>query len=153
MWSREFRRRSPLPAEAIWPVIADVANWPSVDHQIDWVRIDRPAAPGVAFQLKPKGGPTLSMTIGRFEPPCRYSDVCRMPLARMETLHTLEPGAETVVQVRIEITGPLAGLWGLVVGRRHFAGLPAQTDRILERAAAANAASLSRGSASAPAHP
>lgn len=153
MWSREYLRRSPLPADAIWPVIADVASWPGVDHQIDWVRIDRPAAPGVAFQLKPKGGPTLSMTIGRFEPPCTYSDVCRMPLAQMETIHSLEPGIETVVRVRIEITGPLAGLWGLLVGRRHFSGLPAQTERILARAAVTRDAALSRGSASAPAHP
>jgi hypothetical protein len=152
MWSREYRRPSPLPAEAIWPVIADVANWPSVDHDIDWVRIERPAAPGVAFRLKPRGGPVLSMTIGRFEPPCTYSDVCRMPLARMETIHSLERGVDTEVRVRIEITGPLAGLWGLLVGRRHFAGLPAQTDRILERAAATQEASLSRGPASAPAH-
>lgn len=135
MWIREYERAVPLPPEAIWPIIADIAAWPQVDHNIDWVRIDRPAASGVEFTLKPKGGPALAMRVGRFDPPRVYSDVCRMPLARMETIHSLEPGPQTRLRVRIEISGPLASLWGRLVGRRHFAGLPAQTDRMLERAA------------------
>jgi hypothetical protein len=38
------------------------------------------------------------------------------------------------MRVTIEIEGPLAKLWGLVVGRRHASGLLAQTARILEAA-------------------
>lgn len=135
MWQHDFEHRTDLPIAAIWPVLADVARWAEVDHNIERIVISAPPAVGVPFTLKPKGGPTLSFVIGAFDPPHRYSDICRMPLARMTTLHVLEPdGTGTLMRVRITIAGPLAWLWGRVVGRKHAAGLPAQTERILAAA-------------------
>ena len=82
----------------------------------------------------------LSFVIGAFDPPTTYADVCAMPLTRMTTRHELIPGSATTVRVTNEITGPLAGFWGLLVGRNHASGLPAQTARILEAARARRAA-------------
>jgi hypothetical protein len=134
MWQHRFETTTPLPPEAIWPVIADVARWPEVDANIDRLHIAGPPGPGVVFHLKPRGGPRLRFTIGDFEAPGRYSDICRMPGARMETRHLLLPGPVTTVRVEIAITGPLARFWGWAVGRRHARGLPAQTARILAAA-------------------
>jgi hypothetical protein len=132
MWQHDFEHRTDLPVAAIWPILADVARWAEVDHNIERIVIAAPPGVGVPFTLKPKGGPTLSFVIGDFAAPTTYSDICRMPLARMKTLHTLEPaGPGSVMRVRITITGPLAWFWGRVVGRKHAAGLPAQTERIL----------------------
>lgn len=138
MWQHRFTHDTDLSVDAIWPVIADVARWPEVDRNIEALEISGTPGPGVAFVLKPKGGPRLGFTIGAFDAPHAYSDICRMPLARMETTHRLAPRPEggTRLVVEIAITGPLARLWGLVVGRKHAAGLPAQTQRILARAAA-----------------
>lgn len=136
MWTHTYEAQTDLPPTAIWPVIADVRRWPEVDANIEWLEIEAEPAPGVRFTLKPRGGPRLAFTIGRFEAPATYSDVCRMPLATMETTHSLQAGPRTVVRVEIRISGPLAPLWGALVGRRHAAGLPAQTERILERARA-----------------
>jgi hypothetical protein len=135
MWQHDFEHRTDLPVAAIWPILADVARWAEVDHNIERIAISGPPGVGVPFTLKPKGGPTLAFVIGDFAPPLVYSDICRMPLARMKTLHELSPeGAGTVMRVRITITGPLAWFWGRVVGRKHAAGLPAQTGRILAAA-------------------
>jgi hypothetical protein len=134
MWIHQFETSTDLTPEQLWPVLADVARWPTVDHNIERLEIHDVPAAGVAFTLKPKGGPTLSFRIGSFDAPTRYSDICRMPLATMETIHELLPGPPTTVRVRIEITGLLAALWGRLVGRTHAAGLPAQTARILARA-------------------
>jgi hypothetical protein len=134
MWQHEFVHRTEIPVNAIWPVLADVARWAEVDHNIERIEISAPPAVGVPFRLKPKGGPVLSFVIGDFVAPTTYSDICRMPLARMKTLHVLEPGPQTTMRVRIEITGPLAWFWGWAVGRKHAAGLPAQTERILAAA-------------------
>lgn len=134
MWHHRFEATTDLPPAAIWPVIADVARWAEVDRNIDRIAIDAAPAVGVPFTLKPRGGPVLSFVIGTFDPPTTYADVCAMPLARMTTRHELIPGPATTVRVTIEITGPLAPLWGLLVGRRHAAGLPAQTALILEAA-------------------
>jgi hypothetical protein len=116
-------------------VLANVAGWPTLDHNIEYLTIESEPAPGVPFVLKVKRGPKLSFRIGEFEPPHRYSDVCRMPLAEMRTRHTLLEGPRgATIRVDIEIDGPLAPLWGAVVGRKHAAGLPAQTARFVEGA-------------------
>lgn len=137
MWQHRFEDRTDLTPAEIWPVIADVARWPEVDAHIARLEIDGPPGPGVVFHLRPRGGPRLRFTIGDFAAPGRYSDICRMPGAVMETRHSLiAEGGGTRVQVEIAITGPLAWLWGRAVGRRHAAGLPAQTARILAAARA-----------------
>ncbi|MBW4975093.1 SRPBCC family protein [Roseovarius mucosus] len=137
MWHYRYEEDTPLRCEDLWPVLADVARWPEVDRNIECLKIDEEPGPGVTFVLKPKGGPRLNFVIGEFEAPSRYADVCRMPLAVMRTRHTLIPdGLGTRIRVDIEITGPLAPVWGRVVGRRHAAGLPAQTARFIEGARA-----------------
>ena len=137
MWHHRYEEHTTLTCEELWPVLADVARWPEVDHNIDYLTIADAPGPGVPFVLKPKGGPRLNFVIGEFAAPSRYADVCRMPLGTMRTRHTLIPaGQGTTIRVEIEITGPLAPLWGLLVGRRHAAGLPAQTARFVAGAAA-----------------
>lgn len=135
MWKHHYERTVDLNVEHLWPVLADVSCWPAVDGNIDFLTIEEAPASGVTFILKPKGGPRLSFTIGDFAPPTRYSDICKMPLAEMHTRHTLEDlGNKTRISVDIEILGPLNRFWGLMVGRKHAAGLPKQTDRFVAAA-------------------
>jgi Polyketide cyclase / dehydrase and lipid transport len=134
MWQHQFETMTDLTPEQIWPVIANVAAWGQVDHNIEHISVDGTPKTGTKFILKPRGGPTLRFEIGQFEPPLVYSDICKMPLAKMETQHRFERGARTRVIVTIAMVGPLASLWGFVVGRKHASGLPAQTARIMERA-------------------
>lgn len=132
MWNHTFEQQTDVAAERIWSVLANVAGWADIDRNIQRIEIrDTPRA-GVPFKLKPKGGPTLSFVIGDFEPPHAYSDICKMPFAEMKTLHTIESGPKTTVRVCIEITGPLAGFWGYVVGRKHASGIPALTQRMID---------------------
>jgi hypothetical protein len=131
MWKHRFEKSTDLKPGQIWPVLADVANWAKVDHNIDFIEIEGTPKAGTKFVLKPKGGPKLKFTIGDFSPPTTYSDICRMPFASMKTLHTLIPGDRTIVRVDITISGPMSRLWGFLVGRKHAQGLPAQTERIL----------------------
>ncbi len=141
MWHHRYEETTTLTCEELWPVLADVARWPEVDHNIAYLTIEGQPGAGVPFVLKPKGGPRLDFVIGEFEAPSRYADVCRMPLATMRTRHTLIPdGQGTRIRVDIEITGPLAAVWGRLVGRRHAAGLPAQTARFIAGARARLAA-------------
>jgi hypothetical protein len=135
MWHHRYEQKTPLTPDQLWPVLADVAAWPEVDRNIEYLTIEGQPGPGVPFVLKVRGGPKLSFVIGEFEAPTRYADVCRMPLATMRTRHTLVPDpAGTTIRVDIEIAGPLAPVWGRLVGRRHASGLPAQTARFLEGA-------------------
>jgi hypothetical protein len=136
VWQHRFETETDIDASRIWPILADVSKWAEVDHNIEKIQISSLPAAGVPFTLKPKGGPTLSFVIGDFEPPCVYSDICKLPLASMKTLHKLEGGAKTRIVVDITITGPLSWVWGQLVGKKHASGLPAQTERILSAARA-----------------
>ena len=137
MWQHRYEETTTLTCEELWPGLADVARWPEVDRNIEYLTIDGDPDPGVRFVLKPRGGPRLVFVIGEFEAPTRYADVCRMPFGTMRTRHTLVPtGQGTTIRVEIEITGPLAPVWGRLVGRRHASGLPAQTARFVAGARA-----------------
>lgn len=141
MWTAVFEETTELLPAELWPVLADVARWPELDTNIARLDITEPAGAGATFRLRPRGGPTLRFRIGHFDPPTRYSDICQMPLARMETIHELLPGERTTIRVRIEIVGLLAPLWGRVVGRVRAKGLSAQTARFVARARALRATS------------
>lgn len=135
MWSRSYEQQTDLSPDALWSVLADIAGWAQIDENIKAIEVLGTPGKGTRFFLTPKGGPRLAFVVSTFEPPCRYADSCSMPLARMTTLHTLVPtGHGTLIKVEITIEGPLAGLWGQLVGKTHHQGLPAQTARFIDAA-------------------
>ncbi|MEM7307088.1 MAG: SRPBCC family protein [Planctomycetota bacterium] len=134
-WTHRFSHRTDVAAEALWAVLADVAGWPAIDRGIADLRIDEEPRVGAEFALKPHGGPRIRFSIERFEPPREYADRCCMPGASMTTVHRLTPDGEgTLMEIEIHVRGPLAPLWGRLVGRKHARGLGAQTERLVSAA-------------------
>jgi len=133
-WRHEYQSESFVKVQQLWPVLANVARWAEIDRNIDYIDVDGEPDVGTHFVLKPKGGPKLRFRIGDFRPPDLYSDICLLPLAEMKTVHSLHAESPTRIVVNIEITGPLSWFWGLVVGRKHASGLPAQTKLFVEAA-------------------
>jgi hypothetical protein len=115
-------------------IIADVNNWINIDHNIDKLIINEKPKQGVKF--KPKGAPTLDFIIDTFVPPTNYADLCKMPGAKMKTLHTFEkrPNNQTAIIIDITITGPMNWFWGRIVGKKHASGLPRQTELFIKAA-------------------
>jgi hypothetical protein len=136
MWTHHFEKKTNLPLEKLWKVIADVAGWVNIDHNIDQLEINETPKQGAKFKLKPKGGPTLKFVIDTFNPPTEYADLCEMPGAKMKTLHTFERISEneTLIKIDIEIKGTLSWIWGKLVGKKHASGLPEQTEMFIEAA-------------------
>lgn len=134
MWTHRYQQQTDLSAEALWPVLANVAGWAKIDENIEMINVDGVPAKDATFTLKPKSGPLLSFRICDFEPPAIYSDLCQMPLATMKTTHRLLEGDVTTIDIQIVIEGLLAPIWGILVGRKHASGLPAQTQRFIAAA-------------------
>ncbi|MFN6379091.1 MAG: hypothetical protein ACK4WD_07440 [Flavobacteriales bacterium] len=136
MWKHHFEQETQVPLESLWQVLANVQGWVNIDKNIDKLVINESPKKGTRFTLKPKGGPTLKFEIETFIPPYQYADLCKMPGAAMKTLHTLQRIDEktTIINVDIEILGPMSWLWGLTVGKKHAAGLPAQTKEFIKAA-------------------
>ncbi len=134
MWTHHYQQQTDLPAEALWPVLANVSGWAEIDENIETINIDGVPGKNSTFTLKPKGGPRLSFRICDFEPPLTYSDVCKMPFANMKTTHRILNGDVTTIDIQIVIEGMLSPVWGVLVGRKHANGLPAQTQRFIAAA-------------------
>jgi hypothetical protein len=136
MWTHRYEQQTEVPVEKLWTIIADVENWINIDHNIEQLVITEKPTQGTKFKLKPKGAPTLDFVIDTFVPPTNYADLCKMPGAKMKTLHTFEkrPNNQTVIIVDITITGPLNWLWGRIVGEKHASGLPRQTELFIKAA-------------------
>ncbi len=49
--------------EAIWEIWQDVANWNTWDHDIEFSAIDGPFKAGTTGNLKPKGGPVVTLSL------------------------------------------------------------------------------------------
>ncbi|MBE9030509.1 SRPBCC family protein [filamentous cyanobacterium LEGE 11480] len=134
MWTHHYQQQTDLSPEALWSVLADVSGWAEIDENIETISVDGVPAKNSTFMLKPKGGPRLHFQICDFEPPVTYADICEMPFATMKTTHRLIKGDATTIDIQIVIEGMFAPIWGVLVGRKHANGLPAQTQRFIAAA-------------------
>ncbi len=130
---------STAPPGAFFERWADVATWPEWNTDTEWVRLDGPFGQGTTGTLKPKGGPKVRFTVERLVPGQEFLDVSRLAGARLVFDHRVrahDGGCE--VDVEIRMSGPLARLWLLVLGKGLRASVQQDLDslaRAAERAA------------------
>jgi ligand-binding SRPBCC domain-containing protein len=119
--------------ERLWLAIADVRRWPEWDAELEAIEVKGEIAPGSRFGLKPRGGPTVAMSVEAMEAPRRFVDVAHLPLAKMRTSHEFhaERGG-TRIRLTIEVSGPLGPLWDLLVARKQAEGAGAQTEALVQ---------------------
>jgi len=114
---------------------ADMASWPEWNLDTEWVRLDGPFAEGATGVLKPKGGPKVPFTVARLVDGEEFTDVSRLLGARLTFQHlvTVDAG-KTAVSVEVSLTGPLAPLWRLILGKGLRDSLRPDLDRLAARA-------------------
>ena len=126
---------SSAPPAAFFAEWADMASWPEWNLDTEWVRLDGPFVEGATGQLKPKGGPTVRFVVARLVDGEEFTDVSTLVGARLTFRHLVdaEPG-RTTVSVEATLTGPLAPLWRLVLGKGVRTTMQPDLDRLAERA-------------------
>ena len=136
MWQRTFSTITKnTSANALWDVMADVNNWPSWGDDLEWTRLDGPAAVGKDFHLKPKGGPKTRITITRCERPGAFTDRSHLLLCKMTFVHTFTETPEgTRVDMELSMNGPLTFLWKKVIGEKQAADFPAHVEALVAAA-------------------
>lgn len=124
MWSFENTQTTSAAPEAVWARYADPASWPQWDHEIEYVTADGPLEVGTTGRLKPAGGPVTRFVYTEVEPGVSFTDVTKLPLARLTFRHRIEPTADGCRFTHtVTITGPLSPLFARVIGRKIEAGL------------------------------
>ncbi|MFI7586831.1 SRPBCC family protein [Spongisporangium articulatum] len=127
---------SSAPPSAFFAKWADMATWPEWNADTEWVRLDGPFVEGATGKLKPKGGPVVPFVVQKLVAGREFVDVSTLLGARLTFDHqvAVEPQG-TVVTVTVTLTGPLARVWNLILGK----GIRTTADRDLAALAEAAA--------------
>ncbi|MBV1702868.1 MAG: SRPBCC family protein [Hyphomicrobiales bacterium] len=126
-----------VPAAKLFRAIADIANWPKWDSDLESTQHNGGLEAGARFMLKPKGGPKVKMEIIEAIAPTHFDDLAHLPLAKMRTSHHFAQSAgQTRIDVKIEVWGCLSFFWDRVVARQQAASTPEQTRRFIAYAEA-----------------
>lgn len=134
MWHGEYRTETDVSAQRLFDTILDINHWPSWDAGLEATRLTAPVAAGASFTLKPKGGPTVKMTVDTVKP-FLFVDTAHLFLAKMRTTHEYtDRGAETAIRFTVEVWGPLGFFWRRVVGENQIREAPAQMSSFIEYA-------------------
>lgn len=136
MWQRTFTTTTKeTTAEALWDVLADVNNWKSWGPDLEWTRLNGPAATGKDFLLKPKGGPKTRITIVQCDRPSAFSDLSHLPLCKMRFVHTFVDTPEGVrIEMDLRMSGPLTFLWKKVIGAKQADEFPQHVRALIDAA-------------------
>lgn len=111
--------------ENIWTRWADPSTYKDWDDGVEWAKLGGGFNVGTIGELKPMGGPAAEFLITALEDGRSFSDLTRLPFARLRFHHSLEPtDMGTRFTHRIEVEGPLAWVWASLLGSKLKAGLP-----------------------------
>ncbi len=141
MWTFEHAETTSATPGQLWARYADPITWPEWDHEIAVVTVQGLMAAGTRGTLKPVNGPTTPFTFTEVMPEVGFTDVSRLPLARMTFEHLIEPipGGSRFLH-RVTITGPLSPLFARVIGTKVAEGLPVAMQALARLAESSTAA-------------
>lgn len=137
MWQAHYETTTDVSAEKMFRTISDVNHWNEWDGGLDLTKLDGAAIQGARFVLKPKGGPTVRMSIEELRAPVRFVDIAHLPMAKIRTSHEfLRSGDKTTVRFTIEVWGLLGFFCRKAVGEKQIKEAPAQTASFIQCASA-----------------
>jgi hypothetical protein len=138
MWQFEHTETTTATADQIWGGYADPSRWPEWDEGLKQVTLDGPFAAGTTGRIKPVGGPKLKFTLEEVTPRKSFTDVTKLPLARLRFAHEIvSTPAGRVVTQRVWFTGPLGPFFAKVIGRSMTADMPTAMRRMVQVAESA----------------
>jgi len=121
--------------EAVWQIWADVENWNSWDHGIEYSTLEGPFAVGTKGRLKPQGGPPVHTELTAVEFPRSFVDESQLPLTRIIVSHQMErEGSMTKVTHRVEMKGFLSPLFAILIGRKMKRNMLQEMEAMVRKA-------------------
>ncbi len=124
---------STAPPSAFYSRWIDHSTWSQWDTDTDWVHLDGAVTQGAQGVLKPKAGPKSRFTVAVLDPDRECTDTSPLlgTTLRFQHLATVVDG-RTELTARVTLSGPLARLWALVLGKGFAESVPTALDRLIE---------------------
>ncbi len=120
MWKYEVSVFTTATPHAVWRLWSDVAHWTRWDPELAEARIHGPFENGTHVDVRLKTGAKLDLELAEVEPDHRFVARTRgAAVTRMAMTHEVRRTAHGVrIVLEIEITGAMAKMIGLLIGRR-----------------------------------
>jgi hypothetical protein len=135
-WRVEAREVSRATPEQIWLWYTDSRRTPYWDHLVTSRKIHGPFATGTTGSTQGNGGPAFPWVFTDVVTDNHYTEVTRLPLARLTATHVLTPVANgTRIDHALIVTGPLAWLYRLAFYRSFESGVQSALHRLATGAA------------------
>ncbi len=130
MWMRSHEATlSGVSASEVWNVWANVNGWNRWQKDLESARLDGEFESGSTFRFKPKGGPSVKITILEAVKNRGFIDLTKFPLARMYGSHQFtEEDGLLKMKTSMSMEGPLTFLWRKLVGQEIVNKLPRQME-------------------------
>lgn len=127
MWKSSNTETVDEPAAAIWQKWTEVAKWPEQDASLVSASINGPFVVGSTITLKPKGSPSVKVTLVEVTPNKSFASVGKMPGAKLHFVHDiLLSDTGTSFTQSVSMDGPLASLWAAMMGKKMASNLKAR---------------------------
>ena len=111
--------------EQMWKLFADVNNWQQWDTGIEYARMEGSFVKGNHFELKPKGGPKVTIELVETIENQKFTDLTKFPLALMYGDHTFDETPDGLrITTTMTVKGILGFLWKKLVAQNIVNGLP-----------------------------
>ena len=141
MWTYEHTEHSEATPAQVWARYADPRTWPEWDRSLAQASLRGPFAVGSRGTLLPVGGPAVRFRLIEVEPQVAFTDVARLPLARLAFGHRVRPTSTgSLVTHTITLSGPSSALLARVLGPGLARDVPAAVRALAGLAAAVPAA-------------
>ena len=110
--------------EQVFLIYKDVANWPTWDPETVSASIDGDFVVGSTGKIKPGKEPETKITWVEVTPNKSFTVECKLPLCKMQFIHEMTAqNSRTLVVNKIELTGILASIFGLLIGSKLKQGV------------------------------
>jgi hypothetical protein len=124
------------PPEKIWCAWTDVERWPEWDTELDSASLEGSFALGTKGRVKPKRGPAARFSISELIPGESYTFTTRLPLCELKIRRhlTRKHGGGTYFTHEVSFVGPLASVFGSLLGWRYREALPVVMENLRKTA-------------------
>jgi hypothetical protein len=111
------------PAQ-VFAVYKDVTNWPTWDPETISASIDGDFVVGATGTVKPGKESETKITWVEVTPDRSFTVECKLPLCTMQLIHEISAiNHQTLVVNKMELTGLLSSIFGLVIGSKLKRGM------------------------------